>query len=125
MTTPPNWWTTTWRSAVLLVMLLLWAAVGRAQEPRLTVQEQTVPVRLSVTAPAFVSTKRVTEGRGVGSTDQWVVDTLRRFRTEIPPKVNRMKEMAAVLVTAEVVPNLRAGARSKCTERRLPLRGDA
>jgi hypothetical protein len=106
MTTPPTWWTTTWRSAVLLVMLLLWAAVGRAQEPPLTVQEQTVPVRWSVTASASVSTKRVTEG----STDQWVVDPLRLFRTEIPPEVNRMKEVAAVLVTAQVVRNLRSGA---------------
>lgn len=54
---------------------------------------------------------RVTGAYGSRQTVQSVVNLLRRFDIEVPPEVLRMRNVAAVLVTAEVSPYLRKGGR--------------
>ncbi|MBI5170862.1 MAG: flagellar basal body P-ring protein FlgI [Candidatus Eisenbacteria bacterium] len=52
-------------------------------------------------------------GNATGSTPsvRSVVNLLRRFHLEVPPEQLRLRDVAAVLVTAEVSPYLRAGGR--------------
>ena len=52
-------------------------------------------------------------GNATGSTPsvRSVVNLLRRFNLEVPPEQLRLRDVAAVLVTAEVSPYLRAGGR--------------
>jgi flagellar P-ring protein precursor FlgI len=54
---------------------------------------------------------RVSGGAGGGPTVQSVVSLLRRFDVDVPAEVLRTRNVAAVLVTAEVSPYLRPGGR--------------
>ena len=78
----------------------------------LTIQEQFVPVRLvgyGLVVGLDGTGDRV-QG-GTGQTVQSVANLLRRFEVEVPPEMLRLRNVAAVLVTAEVSPYLRAGGR--------------
>jgi flagellar P-ring protein FlgI len=86
-----------------------------AQEVRirdLTIQEQFVPVRLVGygLVVGLDGTGDRAQGGG-GHTVQSVANLLRRFDVEVPPEVLRLRNVAAVLVTAEISPYLRAGGR--------------
>ena len=89
----------------------------QAQEPRiadLTVEEKAVPIRLvgyGIVAGLDGTGDRGIGGRSGGMTVQSVANLLRRFNVEIPAEVLRTRNVAAVLVTAEVNPYLRAGGR--------------
>lgn len=94
---------------------LLAPAIGAAQVRirDLTIQEQFVPVRLvgyGLVVGLDGTGDRVQGGDG-GQTVQSVANLLRRFDVEVPPEVLRMRNVAAVLVTAEVSPYLRPGGR--------------
>jgi flagellar P-ring protein FlgI len=65
---------------------------------------------------------RVTGGNGSRQTVQSIVNLLRRFDVEVPAEVLRTRNVAAVLVTAEVSPYLRPGGRF---EVRVSSVGDA
>jgi hypothetical protein len=54
---------------------------------------------------------RAIGGQTAGPTIQSVINILRRFNIEVPADLIRMRNVAAVLVTAEVSPYLRAGGR--------------
>jgi len=102
----------------LAVALLLLAAAGRGEAQvrisDLTIQEQSVPVRLmgyGLVVGLDGSGDRATSGRSGGQTVQSVANLLRRFDVEVPAEVLRTRNVAAVLVTAEVSPYLRPGGR--------------
>lgn len=88
-----------------------------AQEVRirdLTIQESAVPLRLmgyGIVVGLDGTGDRATGGRGAGHTVQSVANLLRRFDVEVPAEMMRTRNVAAVLVTAEVSPYLRAGGR--------------
>jgi len=119
-----------WCSTLALALVLSLAGVGRAdtQEIRirdLTLQDQTVPVRLmgyGLVVGLDGTGDRVTGGRNGGHTVQSVANLLQRFDIEVPAEVLRMRNVAAVLVTAEVSPYLRAGGRF---EAQVASMGDA
>jgi flagellar P-ring protein FlgI len=104
-------------SRLAAAALLLFATSAAAQEPRirdLTIQDQAVPVRLmgyGLVVGLDGSGDRVTGGRTSGHTVQSVANLLRRFDVEVPAEFIRMRNVAAVLVTAEVSPFLRPGGR--------------
>ena len=54
---------------------------------------------------------RATGGRSGGQTVQSVANLLRRFNVEVPQEMLSLRNVAAVLVTAEVSPYLRPGGR--------------
>lgn len=97
------------------LLLLLPGTLG-AQEVRirdLTVNEQSVPVRLmgyGLVVGLDGTGDRATGGQG-SHTVQSVANLLRRFDVEVPPAAIRTRNAAAVLVTAEMSPYLRAGGR--------------
>ncbi|MEO8563718.1 MAG: flagellar basal body P-ring protein FlgI [bacterium] len=110
------------RRAALLVAALLAAPVLLAsplvaQDVRirdLTVEDRAVPVRLmgyGLVVGLDNTGDRVSGGRNGGMTVTSVVNLLRRFDVELPPDVVRMRNVAAVLVTAEVSPYMRAGGK--------------
>ena len=100
-----------------LVALLVAAAPARSQEVRirdLTVEDRAVPIRLmgyGLVVGLDNTGDRVLGGKQGGMTVNSVVNLLKRFDVEVPPDVMRMRNVAAVLVTAEVNPYLRAGGR--------------
>ena len=80
----------------------------------LTAQEGAMPVRLvgyGLAVGLDGTGDRAIGGQTAGPTVQGVINTLRRFNIEVPPDLIRMRNVAAVLVTAEVSPYLRAGGR--------------
>lgn len=107
------------RARLLLAAILLAVATvpADAQEIRirdLTIQESAVPVRLmgyGIVVGLDGTGDRATGGRGAGHTVQSVANLLRRFDVEVPAEMMRTRNVAAVLVTAEVSPYLRAGGR--------------
>ena len=100
-----------------LLALFFLASPVRAQDTRirdLTVEDRAVPVRLmgyGIVVGLDNTGDRVSGGRAGGMTVTSVVNLLRRFDIEIPTDVVRMRNVAAVLVTAEVSPYLRAGGK--------------
>ncbi|MEP6619469.1 MAG: flagellar basal body P-ring protein FlgI [bacterium] len=100
-----------------LLALLVAVAPAKAQEVRirdLTVEDRAVPVRLmgyGIVVGLDNSGDRVLGGKQGGMTVNSVVNLLKRFDVEVPAEVMRMRNVAAVLVTAEVSPYLRAGGR--------------
>jgi flagellar P-ring protein precursor FlgI len=92
-------------------------AVATAQEIRvrdLTVAEREVPVRLvgyGLVVGLDGTGDRALGGYGAGHTVRSVVNLLRNFSIEVPAEKLRTRNVAAVLVTAEVSPYLRAGGR--------------
>lgn len=80
----------------------------------LTIQEGAVPVRLvgyGIVTGLDGTGDRTLGGRNAGHTVQSVANLLRRFDIEVPAEVLRLRNVAAVLVTAEMSPYLRAGNR--------------
>ncbi len=104
--------------ATTLAALVLLPVVARAQGDvkirDLTSPEGALPVRLVGYGLAIGldgTGDRAIGGQSGGPTVQSIVNILRRFNIEVPPDLIRMRNVAAVLVTAEVSPFLRAGGR--------------
>lgn len=101
---------------VVLSSLLL-PALARAQEAKirdLTTAEGALPVRLmgyGLVTGLDGTGDRAIGGQTAGQTVQSIVNMLRRFNIEVPAEMLRVRNVAAVLVTAEVSPYLRAGGR--------------
>jgi len=110
-------------SGVMLTIWLVLALMPRcqgslgAQEARiqdLTVANQDVPVRLvgyGLVVGLDGTGDRVIGGFSSGHTVRSVANLLRRFDVEVPEHLLRTRNVAAVLVTAEVSPYLRPGGR--------------
>jgi flagellar P-ring protein precursor FlgI len=106
---------------LLLLAGLLVPAVGArtaaAQDVKireLTIAEGSTPVRLvgyGLAVGLDGSGDRNVGGKASNQTVQSVVNLLRRFNVEVPAEVMRTRNVAAVLVTAEVSPYLRAGGK--------------
>jgi flagellar P-ring protein precursor FlgI len=107
---------------VLLVLLVIaiWCipALARSQSEvkirDLTTAEGALPVRLvgyGLVVGLDGTGDRAVGGQTAGQTVQSVVNMLRRFEIEVPPEMLRMRNVAAVLVTAELSPYLRPGGR--------------
>jgi flagellar P-ring protein precursor FlgI len=100
-----------------IVATLAFAAPAGAQEAHirdLTLEDRAVPIRLmgyGLVVGLDNTGDRVTGGRQGGMTVNSVVNLLRRFDIEVPTEVMRMRNVAAVLVTAEVSPYLRPGGK--------------
>ncbi|HEX7019209.1 MAG TPA: flagellar basal body P-ring protein FlgI, partial [Gemmatimonadaceae bacterium] len=80
----------------------------------LTIEDKAIPVRLmgyGLVVGLDGTGDRVLGARSGGMTVTSVVNLLRRFDVQVPPEVLRMRNVAAVLVTAEVSPYLRPGGR--------------
>lgn len=94
---------------------------GIAQDVRvrdLTVEEGTVPVRLlgyGLVVGLSGTGDRPGGGRGSVHTVQSVANLLRRFGIDVPTELLATRNVAAVLVTAEVSPFLRPGGRFDVT----------
>ena len=109
------------RFAMALVLAAAAVAVhadaGAAQDVRvrdLTIQEQSVPVRLmgyGLVVGLDGTGDRTSTGGRSGHTVRSVANLLRRFEVEVPEEMLTMRNVAAVLVTAEVSPYLRPGGR--------------
>lgn len=100
------------------VLLLLMPATAQAQNDvkirDLTSAEGAVPVRLvgyGLAVGLDNTGDRALGGQTAGPTVQSVINILRRFNVEVPAEYIRMRNVAAVLVTAEVSPYLRPGGR--------------
>lgn len=103
---------------LLAFALLVLPALARAQNDvkirDLTSAENALPVRLmgyGLVIGLDGTGDRAIGGQSGGQTVQSVVNMLRRFNIEIPPEMLRMRNVAAVTVTAEISPYLRAGGR--------------
>lgn len=80
----------------------------------LTIQEAEIPVRLvgyGLVVGLDGTGDRAIGGSAGGHTVQSVANLLRRFEIEVPAQVLRTRNVAAVLVTAEISPYLRPGGR--------------
>ncbi len=106
------------RIPVLAVGLLLLPVLAHAQSDvkirDLTSPEGALPVRLvgyGLVVGLDGTGDRAMGGQSAGQTVQGVVNILRRFNIEVPADLIRMRNVAAVLVTAEVSPFLRASGR--------------
>ena len=102
---------------LLVLSVLLLPALARAQESKirdLTTAEGALPVRLmgyGIVTGLDGTGDRAIGGQSAGQTVQSVANMLRRFNIEVPAEMLRMRNVAAVMVTAEVSPYLRAGGR--------------
>jgi flagellar P-ring protein precursor FlgI len=107
------------RAAAIAAALVPIAAAGPlgAQETRirdLVIADAAVPVRLvgyGIVTGLNGTGDLTMGGRSGGQTVQSVVNLLRRFDIEVPPEMLRTRNVAAVLVTAELSPYLRPGGR--------------
>lgn len=106
------------RIAVLTCGLLLLPAVvhgqGDVKIRDLTSPEGALPVRLvgyGLVVGLDGTGDRAIGGQSAGQTVQSVINILRRFNIEVPADLLRMRNVAAVLVTAEVSPFLRSSGR--------------
>ena len=103
--------------SVVVAAFLSFGIRAGAQEARvrdLTVEDKGVPVRLmgyGLVVGLDNTGDRVTGGKAGGMTVTSVVNLLRRFDVDVPAEVVRMRNVAAVLVTAEVSPFLRPGGK--------------
>jgi len=101
-------------AAVTLLMPSALSAQAEARIRDLTTTQGALPVRLmgyGLVVGLDGTGDRAIGGQTAGQTVQSVVNILRRFDIEVPPALLRMRNVAAVLVTAEVSPFLRAGGR--------------
>lgn len=102
---------------IIIMSTLLLPALARAQEAKirdLTTAEGALPVRLmgyGLVVGLDGTGDRAIGGQSAGQTVQSVVNMLRRFNIVVPAEMMRMRNVAAVMVTAEVSPYLRAGGR--------------
>lgn len=106
------------RTVLVTAGLLLLPVIARAQNDikirDLTSAEGALPVRLvgyGLAVGLDGTGDRAVGGQSAGPTIQSVINILRRFNIEVPAELIRMRNVAAVLVTAEVSPYLRAGGR--------------
>ena len=105
------------RIIITLLALVALPSIVMAQDVRirdLTVEDKAVPIRLmgyGIVVGLDNTGDRVTGSRAGSMTVTSVVNLLRRFDIEVPAEVVRMRNVAAVLVTAEVSPYLRPGAK--------------
>ncbi|WP_310572184.1 flagellar basal body P-ring protein FlgI [Gemmatimonas sp.] len=106
------------RTMLVTAGLLLLPVMARAQNDikirDLTSAEGALPVRLvgyGLAVGLDGTGDRAIGGQTAGPTIQSVINILRRFNIEVPADLIRMRNVAAVLVTAEVSPYLRAGGR--------------
>ncbi|MBI2797101.1 MAG: flagellar basal body P-ring protein FlgI [Gemmatimonadetes bacterium] len=105
------------RPALALALLALGVPAARAQDGRirdLVLSDVAPPVRLM--GYGLVTGLSGTGDRALGTygsrqTVQSVVNLLRRFDVQVPAELLRMRNVAAVVVTAEVSPYLRPGGR--------------
>ncbi|MEP6729873.1 MAG: flagellar basal body P-ring protein FlgI [bacterium] len=99
------------------IVAALIAAPVHAQDIKirdLTVDEHAVPIRLmgyGLVIGLDNTGDRVTGAREGGMTVTSVINLLRRFDIQVPGDIVRMRNVAAVLVTAEVSPYLRPGGK--------------
>lgn len=101
-------------TAALLVLPRMALAQSDVKIRDLTTPEGAVPVRLvgyGIVTGLDNTGDRAIGGQSAGPTIQSVINILRRFNVEVPADLMRMRNVAAVLVTAEVTPYLRAGGR--------------
>lgn len=106
------------RVSLLTACLLLIPALAHAQGDvkirDITSPEGALPVRLvgyGLVVGLDGTGDRAIGGQSGGQTVQSVVNILRRFNVEVPAELLRMRNVAAVLVTAEVSPFLRSSGR--------------
>src|SRR5207248_8287216 len=109
------------RNAVVAALVALGslalAPAARAQDVKikdLTIAEGTAPIRLvgyGLAVGLDGTGDRAIGSRGAGMTVQSVVNLLRNFNVEVPAEVMRTRNVAVVLVTAEVSPYLHSGGR--------------
>ena len=100
--------------ATLLLGVAGEAAAQGTRVRDLTIQEQAVPVRLmgyGLVVGLDGTGDRTSAGGRSGHTVRSVANLLRRFEVEVPEEMLTMRNVAAVLVTAEVSPYLRPGGR--------------
>lgn len=107
-----------WRCAsITLLLALMTSGPAFSQETRireLTLAEREVPVRLvgyGLVVGLDGTGDRAMGRYGATHTVRSVVNLLRNFAVEVPEEMLRTRNVAAVLVTAEVSPYLRAGGR--------------
>jgi flagellar P-ring protein precursor FlgI len=101
-------------AAALLLLPALARAQGDVKIRDLTSPEGALPVRLvgyGLVVGLDGTGDRAIGGQTAGQTVQGVINVLRRFNIEVPAELIRMRNVAAVLVTAEVSPFLRASGR--------------
>ena len=111
--------TVLFRRAALPLLLLAFASPAFAQAPArigdLTLHTGNVPRRL--VGYGLVTGLDGTGDRSLGTATattpsvRSVINMLRRFNVEVPPDQLRLRDVAAVAVTAEISPYLRAGGR--------------
>lgn len=80
----------------------------------LTIEDKAIPVRLmgyGVVVGLDGTGDRASGGKQGGMTVNSIVNLLRRFGIQLPVEALKTKNVAAVLVTAEISPYLRAGGR--------------
>jgi flagellar P-ring protein precursor FlgI len=104
-----------WPAAALATLVSLGSALP-AQTPvrDLVIEGQAVPVRLmgyGLVVGLDNTGDNGYGGRASQQTVQSVVNLLKRFDVSVPPELLRTRNVAAVLVTAEVSPYLRAGGK--------------
>jgi flagellar P-ring protein precursor FlgI len=105
------------RVAVLFALATLGVSAASAQDVRvkdLTIAEGAAPIRLvgyGLAVGLDGTGDRGSGSRGGGMTVQSVVNLLRNFNVEVPAEMMRTRNVAVVLVTAEVSPYLRSGGR--------------
>jgi flagellar P-ring protein FlgI len=99
-------------------MLLVSRAPLGAQEMirvrDLTIEDKSIPVRLmgyGLVVGLDGTGDRASGGKQGGMTVNSIVNLLRRFGVQLPVEALKTKNVAAVLVTAEISPYLRAGGR--------------
>jgi flagellar P-ring protein precursor FlgI len=104
-------------AALVLALFVLLPRRAAAQESRvrdLTVMDGSVPVRLvgyGLVVGLSGTGDRAAGGVSSRHTVQSVANLLRRFGVEVPPEFLRTRNVAAVLVTAELSPFLHPGGR--------------
>lgn len=115
---PPHTTRSTMRALALVAVCALLPQIAQAQNDvrirDLTSPEGAIPVRLvgyGLAVGLDNTGDRAIGGQTAGPTVQSVINILRRFNVEVPADLIRMRNVAAVLVTAEVSPFLRAGGR--------------
>lgn len=112
-------------AAIALACLTSPAEAQSARIRDLVMSDEAMPARLvgyGLVVGLDGTGDRGTAGQGSGQTVQSVASLLRRFDIEVPMEMLRLRNVAAVLVTAEVSPYLRPGGRFDVTVSSL---GDA
>jgi flagellar P-ring protein precursor FlgI len=103
-----------WTISILVAAITPISAQEMIRVRDLTIEDKAIPVRLmgyGLVVGLDGTGDKASGGRLGGMTVNSVVNLLRRFNVQIPLEAMKTKNVAAVLVTAEVSPYLRAGGR--------------